>query len=118
MTWNKLTTKQQNYARRLSALIPHTQCPSATVSQVAKHLDAVATAAREAGHGRPIEGEILHRLCERTGWEYVAPTRKVTAREMAARLGVSLTTIYRRCRAGLLNAVKDTQGRWAITVTA
>jgi len=117
MTWNKLTRRQQDYARRLSALIPHTQCPSATVSQVAKHLDAVAQAARETGHG-PIEGEVLRRLCERTGWAYIAPARKMTARELAAELGVSITTIYRRCRAGLLDAVKDAQGRWVITVTA
>lgn len=117
MTWNKLTKRQQDLARRLSARIPHTQCPSASVSQVAKYLDAVADAAREAGTG-PIEGDILRGLCERTGWEYIAPTHQTTARQLAAELGVSLTTIYRRCRNGLLNAVKDAQGRWAITVTA
>lgn len=41
--------------------------------------------------------------------------RTATARDMAQALGVSLSTIYRRIRKGLLNAVKNA-GRWAITI--
>lgn len=39
----------------------------------------------------------------------------ITAKEAAARLGVSLSTIYRRIRAGKLQATKDQRGRWQIT---
>ncbi|MEU6710034.1 helix-turn-helix domain-containing protein [Nonomuraea sp. NPDC046802] len=116
MTWQKLTKRQQDFARQLSARIPHTQCPQASVSQVAKHLDAVADAARQVGHG-PIDGDTLKALCQVTGWTYTAPKRSATVKDLAAALGVSLSTIYRRCRNGLLDAVK-VAGRWVITVTA
>jgi excisionase family DNA binding protein len=116
MTWQKLNRKQQDFARQLSARIPHTQCPQASVSQVAKYLDDVADAARQTGRG-PIEGETLKALCKVTGWTYIAPERKTTVKELATELGVSLTTIYRRCRNGLLNATK-VGGRWVITLPA
>jgi DNA-binding ferritin-like protein len=116
MTWQKLSKKQQDFARQLSARIPHTQCPQASVSQVSKHLDAVAEAARQTGRG-PIEGAALKALCQITGWSYIAPERQTSAKDLAAEFGVSLSTIYRRCRNGLLDAVK-VAGRWTITVTA
>jgi excisionase family DNA binding protein len=46
-----------------------------------------------------------------------AAARPLTAAQAASRLGVSISTIYRRCQAGLLAATK-TDGRWAITAAA
>jgi excisionase family DNA binding protein len=43
-------------------------------------------------------------------------TVRVTARQAAERLGVSLTTVYRRCRSGALTATKTRAGRWEITL--
>lgn len=37
--WQELTRSQQDYARKISA---RTQCPTASVSQVAKYLDDFA----------------------------------------------------------------------------
>jgi DNA invertase Pin-like site-specific DNA recombinase len=44
--------------------------------------------------------------------------REITARELAAELGVSLATVYRRCRSGAVTATKNSAGRWVITVPA
>ncbi|MER7131234.1 helix-turn-helix domain-containing protein [Streptosporangium saharense] len=45
-------------------------------------------------------------------------TIQVTTREAAAAHGVSLRTAQRWAAQGKLNAVKDTSGRWIITLTA
>lgn len=40
----------------------------------------------------------------------------MTTTQVAAKLGLSIRTIQRRCAAGNLTAVKDTRGRWIITM--
>ncbi len=63
----------------------------------------------------------LEELCEAAGWDAPkAPepeATECTARELATALGVSLSTIYRRIRAGIVAAVKVGR-RWVITVPA
>jgi len=108
MTWNNLTTRQQNTARRFRSDLADAGIVT-SVSQVAKYLDEVFAWKR---------GDLtVAQLAERTGWEYQPAERQVTAAELAASLGVSLSTIYRRIRAGLLKAVKENR-RWVITITA
>lgn len=38
----------------------------------------------------------------------------ITAKEAAARYGVHVSTIYRRCRRGQIIATKNSRGRWEI----
>lgn len=40
----------------------------------------------------------------------------ITARQAAEKLGVSLSTVYRRCRSSKIQAVKNERGRWEISL--
>lgn len=116
MDWNRMSKRQQDAARNL-ARGPLADIPAASVSQVAKYFDEVMDYARRDGRHYLIAD--LAGLCNEVGWAMPAPaTREITARELAAQLGVSLTTAYRRIRAGLVQAVKNTAGRWVVTVPA
>lgn len=110
MTWNKLSKKQQDAARRFSAELTELGVTDATTSQCAKHLDLCFSWKSGA--------LMLAELCEQAGWTPPAPkATETTAQALAAKLGVSLTTIYRRIKAGLLDAIK-VNNRWVITLAA
>lgn len=110
MTWNKLTKSQQNAARSFAAGLYGLGVEEASVSQCARYLTECFAWKR---------GEItLAQLCERAVWTPPAPkTRQATVKQLAAEIGVSLSTIYRRIRAGVLDAGK-VDGRWTITLPA
>lgn len=110
MDWSRMSPRQRDAARKL-ARGPLAEIPAASVSQVAKYFGDCMDYAR---------GTIaLDELLRITGWAPPAPkTREVTARELAAQLGVSVSTVYRRCRKGLVQAAKSATGRWVITINA
>lgn len=110
MTWNKLTNAQQNSSRSFASELFSLGVEQASTSQCARYLNDCFAWKR---------GQItLAELCERATWTPPAPsTRDTTARALASELGVSLTTIYRRIKAGILAAVK-VAGRWTITIPA
>lgn len=111
MKWHQLTKGQQNTARRIVEKLWDAGVKQATTSSVARNLDDAID--WQDGH------LTLEELCDRAGWDAPAPpVQEITAREFAARLGVSITTAYRRCRAGAVQAVKDAAGRWVITIPA
>jgi excisionase family DNA binding protein len=56
--------------------------------------------------GRIVHGGIIERD--------MRPIAKITVRQAAAHYGVSVTTIYRRVRAGRIVATKNTRGHWEI----
>lgn len=117
MKWHQLTKGQQAAARRIVEKLWDAGVKQATTTSVARNLDDAMD--WDAGW------LTLEDLCRRTGWDAPAPdpepedepgTQEITAKELAARLGVSITTAYRHCRAGLAQAVKNATGRWVITV--
>lgn len=59
--------------------------------------------------GRVVYGGIIERD--------MRPAPVLTVRQAAAHYGVSITTIYRRARAGRLIATKNQRGHWVITGT-
>lgn len=78
---------------------------------------ALLDARNDDERARVRELEALGRA-RRAAAQTAPATRELTARELAAELGVSLTTAYRRCRSGAVTATKTSAGRWAITVPA
>lgn len=112
MSWTKLNRREQNQARRTTEQLWKLGVTSVTVSQVANKWD-------EAQHWDGDEAT-LPALCAATGWTAPAPaTRETTVRELAAELGVSTSTIYRRIHAGKVTARRGDDGRrWIITIPA
>jgi hypothetical protein len=108
MKWTKMSARQQGAARRLSDKLIAAGVTDATVSQVARHFDDVMAWA---------QGTVtLEWLLAETGWtDRAMRAERITARQLAERLGVSLSTAYRRIHAGVH---KDARGRWVVTYIA
>lgn len=103
--WTKLSRRQQEATRRARAAMGQDGW-GVTVSQLAKQIDLTMDYLRGDA--------TADALAAVTNGERLA--RKVSVREAAAELGVSVRTVQRRAAAGKIAAHKDERGRWVVTL--